>query len=82
MNKNEGLYNIPLTMEQFLTARNCLVDYERMARQKLMRKQEQGEQIAPNVLDLIVKLAELNDIIDDEYMKIVYRRGVSHGKQC
>ena len=79
---NEDLYAIPLTSGQFLTIRNCLIDYERMVRQKLMRKYERGEDIPPEVLDLVVALEEVNDIIDEERLKIAYRNGVSHGKQC
>lgn len=79
---NEQLYPIPFTAEQFMTVRNCLIDYERMVRQKLMRKQEHGEHIQPEVLDLVVDLAEVNDLIDEERLKIAYRNGVSHGKQC
>lgn len=82
MTSKEQLYVIPFTAEQFLTVRNCLIDYERMVRQKLMRKQEHGEHIQPEVLDLVVDLAEVNDLIDEERIKIAYRNGVSHGKQC
>jgi hypothetical protein len=82
MMTNEELYAIPLTSGQFLTIRNCLIDYERMVRQKLMRKHERGEDIPPEVLDLVVALEEVNDIIDEERLKIAYRNGVSHGKQC
>ena len=53
MSNGERIYTIKLTPEKFKIVRYCLTEYERMVRQKLMRKIEQVEHIPPDVLDLL-----------------------------
>lgn len=82
MSNGERIYTIKLTAEKFKTVRNCLADYERMARQKVMRKIERDEHIPPEVLDLLATLSEVNDLIFEERLKVERLNGVSTRKQC
>lgn len=61
-------YTLKLTTEQFLTVRNCLSEFERMARQRVLRKIECDEHISPDVLKLLASLGEVNDIIFEEHL--------------
>ena len=81
MSNGERIYTIKLTTEKFKTVRNCLADYERMARQKVMRKIERDEHIPPEVLDLLATLGEVNDLIFEERLKVDRLGEVSTRKQ-
>ena len=81
MSNGERIYTVKLTTEQFMTVRNCLAEFERMARQKVMRKLEQGEHIPPDVLDLLASLGEVNDLIFEERIKVERLGEVSTRKQ-
>lgn len=82
MSNEERIYTIKLPEEKFKTVRNCLADYERMARQKVMRKIERDEHIPLEVLDLLATLSEVNDLIFEERLKVERLNGVSTRKQC
>lgn len=82
MSNAERIYTLRLTEKQFLTARNCLSEFERMARQKVLRKLERDEHIQTEVLDLLASLGEVNDIIFEERLKVDHLEGVSTRKQC
>lgn len=81
MSNRERIYTIKLTAEKFKTARYCLEEYERMVRQKLMRKIEQDEHIPPEVLSLLASLGEVNDLVYEEHMRVDYLGEVSSRKQ-
>ena len=79
----ERIYTIKLTPEELKTARYCLTEYERMVRQKVMRKIELNEHIPAEVLNLLARLSEVNDQIFEERIRFDHLGEVSnrkHGK--
>lgn len=73
-------YTLKLTPEEFNTARYCLTEYERMVRQKVLRKIELDEHITPEVLNLLSKLGALNDALFEERLRAERLGNVSNRK--
>ena len=76
----ERIYTIKLSPEELKTVRYCLTEYERMVRQKVLRKIELDEHIPPEALNLLTKLSEVNDRIFDERIRVDHLSEVSNRK--